>query len=321
VLWPRLSERILARRQEREGQTIVALHDPAGRSIRVVGVREWAVLSCADGTRDLAGIAAAVARHGIAIAPASIASFFGEIAELGWLVDGAPRELLAGRVESAHRTPPARAVVPMPGIRIACDGSGGCCRAYATVMFLPQDVHAAEAAVAQADDDGLRFLPLHGSAPTAARAVGLRDGACAYLDADGRCRIHARAGHSAKPLGCRWYPTNVVDDGSQLRVAPVIECACAAMPVAHGDPLVPAGIDRAADLPVGIAVERVPERVAIAEGIEVERAEAFALLDRIAAVACPGDAIGWLWSLADRLERVAMQADVAAVAAMPASVL
>jgi len=189
------------------------------------------------------------------------------------------------------------------------------------VMFLPQDVHAAEAAVAQADDDGLRFLPLHGSAPTAARAVGLRDGACAYLDADGRCRIHARAGHSAKPLGCRWYPTNVVDDGSQLRVAPVIECACAAMPVAHGDPLVPAGIDRAADLPVGIAVERVPERVAIAEGIEVERAEAFALLDRIAAVACPGDAIGWLWSLADRLERVAMQADVAAVAAMPASVL
>ena len=32
------------------------------------------------------------------------------------------------------------------------------------------------------------------------------DGACVFLDANNRCRIHARFGEAAKPLGCRVFP-------------------------------------------------------------------------------------------------------------------
>jgi len=35
------------------------------------------------------------------------------------------------------------------------------------------------------------------------------DGACVFLDADNRCRIHAQYGESAKPLACRIFPFSV----------------------------------------------------------------------------------------------------------------
>ena len=35
------------------------------------------------------------------------------------------------------------------------------------------------------------------------------DGACVFLDADNRCRIHAECGESAKPLACRIFPFSV----------------------------------------------------------------------------------------------------------------
>jgi lysine-N-methylase len=208
----------------------------------------------------------------------------------------------------------------MPGIRVLCDGAGGCCRAYASVVFLPADVHAAELAVpARGADAATRFLPVHGSAPTVTRAVGLIDGACTFLDAAGRCTIHARVGFDNKPLGCRWYPARVCDDGIALRVAPAIECLCVARPNAEGDPLVPEGIVVAGDLPVGISVESVPASVALADGRVVERRAALAIADAIAEAAAPADPIGWLWTVADALERGAF--DARACAPMPAEAL
>lgn len=320
---PRLSERVIARRQVREGEFVVALHDPGGRTIHVVGAREWIVLSCADGTRDLEGIAAAAARLGVDAKSATIAAFFATLAELGWLVDGAPTELLAGHASAVHATPPDRPVIAMPGVRVHCDGAGGCCRAYASIVFLPEDVHAAAFAVPSLDvgESTTTFLPLHGSAPTVARAVGLVDGACAYLAADGRCSIHARAGFARKPLGCRWYPARMRDDGTAVRVAPAIECSCVARPRADGDPLVPDGVHRAGDLPVGLSVEKVPERVAIADGRVIGRTEACAVADALAGATVPEDAIGWLWTQAEALERGDGQREASASAPMPASAL
>ena len=318
---PRLAERVIARSQVQGARTHVALHDPQRRTIHVVGAREWTVLACADGTRDLAGIAAAAARLGVQVSVARIAEFFATLAGFGWLCEGAPAELLAGEVSTSHASPADRRVVEMPGSRVLCDGSGGCCRAYASVVFLPADVHAAElAAPEQGSDTGTRFLPVHGSAPTMARAVGLVDGACAFLDAANRCTIHARLGFDKKPLGCRWYPARVYDDGVELRVAPAIECLCVARPSADGDPLVPAGIDVAGDLPVGISVASVPAAVALAHDRVVDRAAALAIADAIADAVPRADAIGWLWALADALERGGAF-DVQAYAPMPASAL
>ncbi|HET6583889.1 MAG TPA: hypothetical protein VFG69_10580 [Nannocystaceae bacterium] len=318
---PRLSERVIARRQVRDGQLLVALHDPSGRTIHVVGAREWMVLACADGTRDLEGIAAAAARLGVEASEATIAAFFATLGELGWLVDGPPTDLLAGRASSLHRTPSDRPVVAMPGVRVRCEGEGGCCRAYASIVFMPEDVHAAAFAVPAIEigESATTFLPVHGSAPTVVRAVGLVDGACAYLDADGRCSIHARVGFASKPLGCRWYPARVRDDGTELRVAPAIECLCVARPHPDGDALVPEGVRSAGDLPVGLSVETVPERVVIAGERRIDRAQACAFADEIASAAAPVDAIARLWTLASALERG--EVDPGEREPMPAAVL
>lgn len=315
---PRLAERVVARSQVRDGESIVALHDPIARTIHVVGEREWIVLSCADGTRDLDGIAAAARRHGVEASVATIAEFFAMLAELGWVVDGAPTELLSGLVSANHATAPERRIVQMPGARVRCDGSGGCCRTYASIVFLPADVHAAEHAVPEGGRS--RFLPVHGSAPTAARAVGLCEGACSFLDTRGLCTIHARFGLEHKPLGCRWYPARLRDDGVEVRASPAIECSCVARCDADGDPIVPDGVVTAADLPIGISVERVQDSVAIATGHAIERARACEIADAIAEAKAPVDAIGWLWTLADALER-GEPLDAGVKGSMPADAL
>ncbi len=310
---------MIARSQVRDGESIVALHDPIARTIHVVGEREWTVLSCADGTRDLDGVAAAARRHGVEASVATIAAFFATLDELGWLVDGAPTELLSGLVSSNHGIALDRRIVVMPGARVRCDGSGGCCRTYASIVFLPADVHAAEHATPASD--GVRFLPVHGSAPTVARAVGLRDGACSYLDERGLCTIHARFGLDHKPLGCRWYPARLRDDGVEVRAVPAIECLCVARCEPDGGPIVPIGVATVADLPVGISVERVQDDVAMATGRAIPRAEACEIADAIADAATPADPIGWLWTLADALERGDRLDHARATGSMPVAAL
>jgi lysine-N-methylase len=317
---PRLDNRVIARSQVRAGERIVALHDPFAKTIHVVGEREWTVLGCADGTRDLDGIAAAARRLGVDIQVATIAEFLATLARLGWIAEGPPAELLAGRASAIHATPPDRPVVAMPEARMRCDGSGGCCRSYASIVFLPADVHAAELAMPAHDDAVARWLPVHGSAPTVARAVGLADGACPFLDRAGLCTIHARLGHERKPLGCRWYPARVRDDGESVRVAPAIECVCVARPRPDGDSILPDGITSAGDLPLGVAVETVQDMVAVATGRELPRATACGLADALAEAATPGDAIGWLWTLANALDE-ARPVDARAHAPMPAAAL
>lgn len=44
------------------------------------------------------------------------------------------------------------------------------------------------------------------------------DGACIFLEQDGRCAIHARWGAAAKPAFCREYPFALVQEGPALRV-------------------------------------------------------------------------------------------------------
>ena len=39
------------------------------------------------------------------------------------------------------------------------------------------------------------------------------DGACIFLEADGRCRVHADHGFNEKPIACRMFPFNLAPDG------------------------------------------------------------------------------------------------------------
>jgi len=54
------------------------------------------------------------------------------------------------------------------------------------------------------------------------------DGACVFLDAAGRCRIHAKFGEAAKPLACRLYPLVIHPAGKRVAVGLRFSCPSAA---------------------------------------------------------------------------------------------
>ena len=54
------------------------------------------------------------------------------------------------------------------------------------------------------------------------------DGACVFLDGDGRCRIHSRFGEQAKPRACRLYPLTLHPVAKKLVVGVRFSCPSAA---------------------------------------------------------------------------------------------
>ena len=100
----------------------------------------------------------------------------------------------------------------VPEQRWSCHSCGNCCRTLVGHLF----------------DDERERLEQQGWAKKLGVAPAVRvgrgyvlnkqpDGACVFLDADNRCRIHAELGEDAKPLACRIFPFSVrpVADGWQ----------------------------------------------------------------------------------------------------------
>lgn len=77
------------------------------------------------------------------------------------------------------------------------------------------------------------------------------DGACVFLDAAGRCRIHSKFGEATKPLACRLYPLVIHPAGGKLVVGLRFSCPSAAANL--GKPLT----ERAGELQ-SLAKEVVP---------------------------------------------------------------
>ncbi len=61
------------------------------------------------------------------------------------------------------------------------------------------------------------------------------DGACVFLDPDGRCRIHSRFGEAAKPMACRIYP--LVFHPAGKKVAAGLRFDCPSAVANRGTPL------------------------------------------------------------------------------------
>ncbi len=269
---PRLAEHVAVRRHLVAGEVVVVLHDTDSEQLATLGQREWAVLSCADGTRDLA----AASRLGQPTSREHLEEFLVQLAAAGMLREGpAP----------AVSAPPPRSVVAdrpvvLPaGFGYHCDGSGSCCRIYQTTLFSPEEAVRARAVAPEllgAGQDGTAaFTPERGSTgPTPeaaghcwrAAAVTMVQGRCAYLSSQQRCLLHERAGAEAKPLGCRLFPAVFVDDGRELRVTAAPECACVLRPWSGGqdaEALVADDVTTAGDLDPAIAIDVLPEAIAI----------------------------------------------------------
>ena len=86
---PRLSLTVSARRHIVHGESIVTLHADHKDLVLSIGEREWTVLRCADGTRDIDGIVAAVEKSGRAVRQDHLIAFFDELETAGLIINGA----------------------------------------------------------------------------------------------------------------------------------------------------------------------------------------------------------------------------------------
>jgi Fe-S-cluster containining protein len=91
-----------------------------------------------------------------------------------------------------------------PEQRFTCAQCGRCC--HRTTVPITADEAAALRAAGAAewfDEDPFELIPGH--APLL-RIRKRDDGACVFLTAEGRCRIHEVIGEQSKPLACRIFP-------------------------------------------------------------------------------------------------------------------
>src|SRR5262245_32534040 len=171
-LRPRLADHVLARKHLVDGEERVVLHDTTADRLLQIGLREWGLLAAADGTRDIDGIVLAAAREGAHARAPALRSFLEQLHAAGLLEDGAtPSETMGATpgkpgiaATTADPAPAARRPLDvLPGFSLHCDGSGSCCRIYASVIFGPVEAARARALLPTIMDGGVRheraFLP------------------------------------------------------------------------------------------------------------------------------------------------------------------
>jgi lysine-N-methylase len=133
----------------------------------------------------------------------------------------------------------------------SCHGCTDCCRHHLVVPL-----SAAEAARLQQQG----WTAAEGVNPSRMIVSGLGqprlghqpDGACVFLDAAGKCRIHSKFGEAAKPLACRLYPWVIYPAGRKVFAGLRFSCPSAA--ANQGQPLA----DHAADV-TRLAAEVLPD--------------------------------------------------------------
>lgn len=258
---------MLARRHVSDGREFVILHDEARAETLELEPAAWAVLSCADGTRDVEGIVAAATRLGARAQTEVVRELLRALADRGVLVDGAPEhepDVVRIRVRAPRVL--EEPVVPLPGFRYACDGTGGCCRSYGSVLLTPADRDRARAALPEHRIAGIPstrwFTPDRGSAPTPLSVPVAVDGGCGFLGSDGLCEIHRKIGLEGKPRACSAFPVTACSDGVEIRVSAMPECACVLRPVgeSEGEPL-GEGWERGADVPPMLIIDTLPDTI------------------------------------------------------------
>lgn len=276
---PRLAEHVLARRHVIGEREFVVLHDESTGDHLELSPVAWALLDAADGTRDIQGITAAAQRSGAVVGQREAVKLLKHLHERGALEQGPP-EHSADVVTPRPRSPEVarQPVAPLPDYLFDCDGTGGCCRSYGSVLLTPDDQARARATLPQYSIGPVAahrwFTPAHGSAPSPLVVPTSCEGGCGFLDDDGLCAIHRKGGISAKPVACAAFPTLACSDGKQVRMTVSPECACVLRSAggARGERL-GEGLERGADLPITTVIDELPPRVVADEGVEIERGE------------------------------------------------
>ena len=321
---PRLIDDAQARRHVVDGREKVIVFVSPGDLLFELEPRQWTILEVADGTRDVEGITLAARRLGAGATIRQVLGFLGGLADRGLLTDGPPEHHPEAVGDAPRPTPPERRVEPLPGYSLHCDGSGGCCRFFGTVLFAPADRARARGLlpahrVGPIEPERV-FTWANGSASTPISVPAFRDGACGFLEDDGRCAIHRAGGLEAKPSGCASFPLRLIDDGDVVRATAVPECGCVIKSGGRrgGTELV-AGARTVADLPKTVVVRRLPDEIVFTPTLRVQRKNAVAWSN--AHREWGPDPAAALWAGAAALATRGLEAPVDVGAAPPAPAL
>ena len=117
-----------------------------------------------------------------------------------------------------------------------CAGCSACCRQYHVPVTAEE--RARIEAMGWEKEPDLAGVPLFVRAARFSSEYRLNhrpDGACVFLGADNRCRIHAKFGSAAKPLACRIYPYLLVPAGDHWNLG--LRFACPSAAENRGQPL------------------------------------------------------------------------------------
>lgn len=119
------------------------------------------------------------------------------------------------------------------------DCSGGCtecCRQYAVYVTEEERERILHQGWDQDPElKGVELFERVGGRRGSWRLRRRSDGGCVFLEADNRCRIHARFGLEAKPFACRLYPFILVPAGDHWKLGLRFSCPPAAQ--SSGRPL------------------------------------------------------------------------------------
>ncbi len=319
---PRLLEQVLPRWHRIDGVERVALHDSERGSLALIEASDWSVLALADGTRTQREIVAATSTD----APRStveVAKLFDALFDLGLVVDGASPVVSTEAPVGAATVRANRPLDLLSDYALLCDGRGGCCSQYSSIVLTENDHERARRAGLRSHESG-RFsgealLPFSGT-HSSKRALPIVDGGCAELTDDRRCSLHERGGADAKPIACSSFPRTFVDDGEVVRVSIACECACVFRSVGGftrpGEALVAAKAIDDRIISEELNVRVLPEMVPVTSGVFASRSDVVTWSKRALAESVPEELVGRLVAEAAALRAVAQEAARAAGAPM-----
>jgi lysine-N-methylase len=110
----------------------------------------------------------------------------------------------------------------------SCSGCGDCCRGVFLIKISAEEKERIEKqgwTTAEGVDPSTMFVAQNGAFHLGHKS----DGACVFLDPNGKCRIHARFGEPAKPLACRMYPLVLHPAGKKVVVGLRYSCPSAVL--------------------------------------------------------------------------------------------
>ncbi|MGA3181180.1 MAG: YkgJ family cysteine cluster protein [Verrucomicrobiota bacterium] len=109
----------------------------------------------------------------------------------------------------------------------SCHGCTACCRGFLLIELSDQEKQRIQGQ-RWAKADGVDPATMIAEEKGRFRLGHQSDGACIFLDAAGRCRIHSRFGEAAKPRACRLFPLTLHPMGKKLVAGVRFSCPSAA---------------------------------------------------------------------------------------------